>query len=138
MKSILKKTTLILLVFFLMGCAWETPRQVKGPRGQGMLTGTVIFSGVPCAPGMGTVPPCDGPYPDYEVIVYKKDGKTVAAKTRTDKDGRFSISLSEGDYLLYSKKFRTMERKSLDAPHTVIIRQGKTEHLDMIIDTGIK
>jgi hypothetical protein len=47
----------------------------------GDLEGTVWFIGNPCEPGAALpVPPCDGPYPSYEIVVYQDDGVTMAAR----------------------------------------------------------
>ena len=39
----------------------------------GVLEGTVHFSGMACPPDRSKTPPCDGPYPNYEVIIYDND-----------------------------------------------------------------
>lgn len=108
---------------------------VDTAKGHGLLTGTATFMGVPCPPDGMKVPPCDGPYPDYEVIVYAVDGKTVVARTLTDKNGRFRVELPEGDYVVYAIGF---ERRTLHIPNHIDIKAGKTVQLDINIDTGIR
>jgi len=59
---------------------------------KGFLEGTVTFIGTPCSEKINhSVPPCDGIYPNYEVIVYKTDGKTIVAKTISDENGKTEI-----------------------------------------------
>jgi hypothetical protein len=70
-----------------------------GTAGSGTLAGDVHFVGTPCAEAKST-PPCDGAYPDYEVVVYAADGKTVVGKARSGADGKFSLGLPEGKYVV--------------------------------------
>jgi len=86
----------------------------------GMLEGTVHFSGVACAPDRIKTPPCDGPYPDYEVIVYDKEGKITIAKTRTDQNGYYQIILNEGTYTLYVQEV-DFNMKPVSVPKEILI-----------------
>ena len=72
------------------------------------MEGRVCFIGVSCSPeeisGRNSeVPPCDDPYPNYKIAVYKTDGKTIVAKTISDEDGYYKISLDPGNYYIYTQ-----------------------------------
>jgi hypothetical protein len=62
-----------------------------GAKTEGTLSGTVNFVGKPCPQPSG--PPCDGPYPDYQVVIYAADGTTEVARTRTGADGVYSTDV---------------------------------------------
>jgi hypothetical protein len=125
----------ILLALLLAGCDKQVYPAGSGSMKHGILIGTVTFVGVPCPPDRRKVPPCDGPYPDYEVVIFNRDGRTAVARTITDKDGRFRVELPEGNYVIYSKGY---ERRTLQIPHHIEIKAGKTAQLDITIDTGIR
>lgn len=99
--------------------------------GTGVLEGTVIFIGLPCADG--NVPPCEGPYPNYRVIIYSSDGRTEVATAVTGSLGNYSIRLREGDYAVYSGSGPVSEKKN-----QVSVRSGVTTRLDLTLDTGIR
>ena len=109
-----------------------TPPDKTGEKGY--LEGIVHFIGAPCSSG-GKVPPCDGPYPGCEVIVYKTDGKTIVAKTTTDGNGHYALTLCPGQYVIYTQS--GIHRDNLKA-NSFTIENGKTTILDLIIDTGIR
>ena len=97
----------------------------------GYVRGKVWFTGLPCQSG-GSVPPCEGPYPGYTVIVYEADGTTVAAQGTTDADGNYCIGLPAGDYICYAPSGPFMQRA-----HAIRIEATKTTTLDLTITTGI-
>jgi hypothetical protein len=99
--------------------------------GTGVLEGTVTFIGLPCRDS--NVPPCSGPYPDYEVGVYAQDGRTYVASAIAGGDGRYSIRLEEGNYVVYSPSGPVEVAK-----HAVSIAQGRTTILNLTMDTGIR
>ncbi len=107
-----------------------------GTKEKGFLEGTVTFIGTPCSEKINhSVPPCDGIYPNYEVIVYKTDGKTIVAKTVSDENGNYKISLKPGNYIIYTQNGPFKDDVELNR---VIIVNGKITKLDLIIDTGIR
>jgi hypothetical protein len=112
-----------------------SPTAATRVQDHGVLEGTVTFIGVPCGPGVERrVPPCDGPYPDYEVIVYKADGEAVAGRTRSDASARYSISLTGNtDYIVYVPA-GIREQKKL----SVRVPAGGRITLDLQIDTGVR
>ncbi|MFX0204595.1 MAG: carboxypeptidase-like regulatory domain-containing protein, partial [Candidatus Hodarchaeota archaeon] len=101
--------------------------------GYGVIYGNVYFTGLPCNPSMMEirVPPCDGPYPNYEVIVYDESGTQVVDSTFTDCSGKYIFSLPPGTYVIYSKTVRS------DIPNTIQLDNGEQVELDIDIDTGI-
>jgi hypothetical protein len=104
-----------------------------GANASGTLSGSVSFVGTPC-PEPGP-PPCDGAYPDYEVIVYAADGTTIAGKAKTGADGKFTLDLAPGAYVIFTQagpmpdnKQRTEVTVSRDALATVTLS----------VDTGVR
>lgn len=129
-----------LLVCLVLGCSvvpqTMQPASAGGP-GEGTIVGIVLFSGVPCPPDRLKVPPCDGPYPDYEVIIYKHDGMTVAARIRTDKEGGYRVAVPSGTYVIYSRGLN-LSGKTEDIPNTIAVEEGKSTQFNVRIDTGIQ
>ena len=71
--------------------------------------------------------------PDYEVVVYHRDGKKVAARTRTDENGMYSKELPAGSYVIITQNgIQTRETVK------VTVRAGETVALDLRIDTGVR
>jgi len=104
-----------------------------GANATGTLSGSVSFVGKPC-PQPGP-PPCDGAYPDYEVVVYAADGKTAAGKAKTGADGKFTLDLPPGNYVILTpagpmpdNQKRTELTVSRDALATVTLS----------VDTGVR
>ena len=104
----------------------------------GTLYGTVSFVGVPCAPGKGKVPPCDGPYPDYEVVVYRAGTSEIAVRTRTDLDGRYEVRLPPGNYILRSPAGGLPMKQQVEESRPSRVDAGGRTQLDLHIDTGIR
>lgn len=106
---------------------------------KGFLEGTVTFMGTPCPPGeisgRPQVPPCDGPYPNHEVIVYKSDGKTVVTKVVSNEKGVYKVSLNSGSYVIYTQNGPFANNVKTNK---VTIESGKTTKLNLVIDTGIR
>lgn len=125
----------MLLVWFgiFRGCTGVTDATEASVKG--VLKGQVTFVGAECnaaAPNF-KVPPCEGPYPRYEVVVFDKTGRSVVAKTSSVQDGRYSIELRPGDYLVYRPS-------GIDRRETlrVTVAAGKATALDLRIDTGVR
>ena len=101
----------------------------------GVVEGTVYFVGKPCPPSeIG--PPCDGPYPNYEVIIYKTDGKSIATKTITTDEGSFEAQLPVGDYIVYEISMDFNKVK--ETPIVFTIEPDKKKSLEISIDVGIR
>jgi hypothetical protein len=104
-------------------------------RQTGVLEGAVTFIGAPCGPqGERKTPPCDGPYPDYEVVVYNAAGDTVVGRTRSNASARYEISLPGGvEYSLFVPSgIRSQTKLS-----TLVPVGGRTT-LDLQVDTGVR
>jgi hypothetical protein len=127
----------LIVILLLVGCTVRTPLAANEAKGEGEFTGIVSFTGLPCLPGKGSVPPCDGPYPNYEVVVYQEDGVTPVARASTDSKGRFRIDLPEGNYVVYARRFGPTS-KTFDVPKSVRIEAGRTTEMEINIDTGIR
>lgn len=106
------------------------------------LEGKVFFKGSPCNPSSPffKVPPCTGPYPNYEVNIYSDNDsnnskKTLIATTKTDADGNYRILLEPGQYVIYIKAGKFPYNIKANS---FTIEEGKTTMLDLTIDTGIR
>jgi len=130
----------LLLHGFILCTALIGQTLVQSARAEGMgtLFGTVSFVGVPCAPGRGKVPPCDGPYPDYEVVVYKAGTSEIAARTRTDMNGHYEVKLPPGNYNLRSAADGLPMKQPVEESSPSRIDDGGRTRLDLHIDTGIR
>ena len=104
-----------------------------GGTGSGTLSGSVGFVGTPCA--QPSAPPCDGPYPDYEVVVYAADGTTEVARTTTGADGTFSIDLPAGNYAIFTQAgLRPTDRARTD----VVVNRDALTRTELRVDTGVR
>jgi hypothetical protein len=104
-----------------------------GSQASGTLSGTVSFVGTPCPEAKG--PPCDGAYPDYEVVVYAKDGQTVAGKVKTGADGKFSLDLPAGDYVIVTPAGMTPDATKRTE---VKISRDALSSVTLTVDTGVR
>lgn len=134
----------VAMILFTAGCAVVAPEPeppAESPKGPpGRLAGTVHFIGTPCAPKeisgkAPQVPPCDGPYPGYEIIIYARDGRRVMATTRSDAEGAYGVDLPPGTYVIYTQRgLRAGDRET----HRTEIRSEALTTLNLVIDTGIR
>jgi hypothetical protein len=104
-----------------------------GSPGSGTLSGTVSFVGTPCPQPKG--PPCDGAYPNYEVVVYAADGTTEVSRTRTGADGTFSLDLPEGRYAIFTQA-GPMEKDR--ARTDVTVSRDALAQVSLRVDTGVR
>ena len=105
------------------------------PAGFGTVQGVVWFIGAPCPPELANGPPCDGPYPNYDVRFLRADDESLADVHRTDQNGRYEAVLPAGRYLVRTQNgiaADTFEETSF----TVI--PGDTLTLQLTVDTGIR
>jgi hypothetical protein len=64
------------------------------------LEGTIWYLGKPCPPdSKSSVPPCNGPYPNYPLTIKSLDGKNITT-LKTDLDGKFRIFLEPSSYII--------------------------------------
>lgn len=104
--------------------------------GSGTLQGTVWSYGCPATkPGE----PCGSPAADYDVTVYRPDGMTVFARTKTDANGFYTVTLPEGTYTVYGDChiFPPCTNEN-GIPHEVTIRAGQVTVLNVTYDNGIR
>ena len=104
-----------------------------GSPGEGTLNGKVTFVGKPCQQASG--PPCDGPYPGYEVVVFAADGITEVARTRTGPDGIFDLTLKEGDYVIYTQAGPMASNRARTAVH---VARDALAQVALRVDTGVR
>ena len=104
-----------------------------GAAASGTLSGTVGFVGKPC-PDPGP-PPCDGAYPDYEVIVYAADGKAVAGKAKTGADGKFTLGLPAGTYVIFTP---AGPAPSSPKRTEVTVNRDALSEVTLSVDTGVR
>jgi len=102
----------------------------------GTLQGTVWSYGCPAIkPGEN----CGFPAADYEVMVYRVGGSVVFAQTRTDANGFYTITLPEGDYVVYGDCHISIPCTSRNGTlHEVTIRAGQVTVLNITYDNGIR
>ena len=115
------------------GADGTTPAPPGGSPGSGTLSGTVSFVGTPCPQPKG--PPCDGVYPNYEVVVYAADGTTEVARTRAGADGTFSLDLPEGRYAIFTQA-GPMEKDR--ARTDVTVSRDALARVSLRVDTGVR
>jgi hypothetical protein len=103
----------------------------------GNVTGTVTFHGVPCPPesNANKVPPCQGPYPHYEVKIYEKSGAEIEATTQTDEAGMFSVRLPPGQYKILAQNGITADDMQM---YDFAVEKGKKTVVDITVNTGIQ
>ena len=104
--------------------------------GSGTLQGTVWSYGCPAIkPGES----CGSPAVDYEVTVYRSEGMTVFARTKTDASGFYTLTLPEGIYIVYDDcHIFPPCTKENGTPHEVTIRAGQVTVLNVTYDNGIR
>ena len=105
------------------------------PTGYGVVEGVVWFVGAPCPPEVSSGPPCDGPYPNYDVRILRAEDETLADIHRTDQFGRYEAVLPAGRYMIRTQNgiaADTFEETSF----TVV--PGDRLTLQLTVDTGIR
>jgi hypothetical protein len=127
---------LLLGLLALLACGGISSEKLAGlDEDMGVLEGIVHLVGVPCPPNSPQLPPCDGPYPGYNVIVHDSRGENVVAHARTDDRGLYHIELEAGKYLIFTTQ-------GLGEPYVetndFAIVAGKITVLNLTIDYGIR
>lgn len=109
-----------------------------GPREYGTLAGQVTIG--PLVPAMRVGEPAPTPAPEVyaarEIVVYKQNGKTEAARLAIDATGWYQGKLPVGSYLVDINHLGVDSAAGL--PQQVIITTGAVYRLDIDIDTGIR
>jgi hypothetical protein len=126
---------ILLGVLALLDCGGISSEKLAGlGEDMGVLEGSVHFVGVPCPLDQPQRPPCDGPYPDYEVVVHDNRGESVVARTRTDDHGIYHVELKAGDYVILTPQGLGDKLES----NRFTIVAGKIRVLNLIVDTGVR
>lgn len=108
------------------------------PRTSSGLKGTVTYEGLPCPPPSGNskpMPGCTGPLSGYEIVIYAEDGTSIIARTRTDDNGNYSVSLPPASYVIYTP---AGPLPSMRVAHHVLIKENEIVTEDLTIDTGVR
>lgn len=85
--------------------------------------------GVPCP-----VPP--EAYTSRQIVIYQTNGTTEVMRKAISADGRYSLALPPGSYVL-DIGHQGIDRGS-NLPHPFTVSQNQTETFDFSIDTGIR
>jgi hypothetical protein len=97
------------------------------------LNGTVYFMGLECPPtGDKKTPPCSGPYPNYEILVYDEGGNNVIAKTKTNDKGEYFILLEPKNYVIYTQAGISNQS------NLITIKENEITNKNLTIDKGIR
>ena len=124
----MRNALLIPLVFLIAACgAYHLPGT---PSGTGTVTGTVVA--VPCTPVESALKPCAGrPVPGVELGFVKGE---ATAKAVTDSNGKFTVELSSGTWLVHVKTYM----RQMSGPPQVIVSAGETVTANYVLDSGMR
>ena len=129
---------LIIAVVLLSACGPSPlPHIDKGEKG-GTLEGHVTLGPMLPAKREGMVEPTPVPdaYAARQVVIYGRNGRTEVARAQINAQGRYSIALPAGTYLV-EINHAGMDR-GVDLPQEVEIVDGQVTQLDITIDTGVR
>jgi hypothetical protein len=105
---------------------------------QVLLTALVLLHGTitrgPTTPVCQVGKPCSEPMAGA-VLVFRRDG-VIAARARSDANGRYSVSLRVGTYAV-SLSVRPKLGSGIK-PQTIILRRAARTRIDFFVDTGIR
>ena len=124
----MRNALLVPLVFLIAACgAYHLPGT---PSGTGIVTGTV--AAVPCTPVESALKPCAGrPVPGVELGFVKGE---ATAKAVTDSNGKFTVELSSGTWLVHVKSYM----RQISGPPQVIVNAGETVTANYVLDSGMR
>jgi|SRR5215211_172358 len=96
------------------------------------LEGTVWHIGLPCdqKSKFFSVPPCNGPYPNYQLTIKNLNGENIST-VKTDLNGKFRIFLEPSSYIITAQDMQDFK---------FTIEQNNITRLDkeLVIDTGLE
>ena len=105
-------------------------------RGTGTLEGAVRSYG---CPAIQNGEPCGFPAANYDVIIYVSDGATVFARTRTDSNGFYKVSLPQGSYVVYGDcHIYTPCTNTNGTAQRFTIKTGQVTELNITFDNDIR
>lgn len=103
---------------------------------QGTVTGQVLAG--PTCPVQSATNPCpDKPVPNRAVMVMTSAG-AVAASTTTDAQGRYSVAVAAGSYIMRVAIIRGQIGMRQTSPSNVEVVAGQTITVNIELDTGIR
>jgi hypothetical protein len=125
-----RTAALSVLFLFLVACAGRA----SSPSGDSGVRGTVLLG--PTCPVETMESPCpDRPLADVQIQVLQ--GSDVVATVRSDGDGRFTVALEPGDYVLQAVVEQGgpgMSAKPVD----VTVTSGAFVEVNVPVDSGIR
>jgi hypothetical protein len=125
-----RTVALSVLLLFLVACAGRA----SSPSGDSGVRGTVLLG--PLCPVETMESPCpDRPLPDVQVQVLQAGD--VVTTVRSDGDGRFTVALDPGDYVLQAvveEGGPGMSAKPVD----VTVTSGAFAEVTVPVDSGIR
>jgi len=125
-----RTVALSVLLLFLVACA----NRASSPSGDSGVRGTVLLG--PTCPVESMESPCpDRPLADVEVQVLQRGD--VMATVRSDGDGRFTVALEPGAYVLQAvveEGGPAMSAKPVD----VTVTSGAFADVTVPVDSGIR
>jgi hypothetical protein len=124
----MRNALLVPLVFLIAACgAYHLP---GAPSGSGTVTGTVVA--IPCTPVESALKPCAGrPVAGVELGFAKGE---ATAKAVTDSDGKFTVELSSGIWLVHVKTYMRL----ISGPPQIDLSQGHAVTANYVLDSGIR
>jgi hypothetical protein len=119
------------VVLILTACG-----QTDSGATHGTLTGTVVAS--PTCPVQNADQPC-APVPVRGRLVQALDTRgQVVASAKTDDQGRFSLSLAPGSYVIHVAIVQGQPGLRQTTPGNVTVSAGQSASLNIELDTGIR
>jgi hypothetical protein len=124
------------LILGLAACGGGTATTTTRPSAVGEVAGRVL-AGPVCPVEISPPDPgcADRPVPGAVIVAGLPDGSAVASVT-SDAEGRFSLSLPSGAYLLTPQPVAGLLGTA--SPVEVFVGPDATVHLDFVYDTGIR
>gem|GEM_PF-2216685 len=103
----------------------------------GSISGKVSFKGVPCQAGQPDfhVPPCSGPYPQYEIQIFTvTQTETPVLTLKSGLDGQFQADLPAGEYVIFTQNGPFEKHKK---QNFFVVVPKQTSTVNLLINTGI-
>jgi hypothetical protein len=124
-------TILVVCTEGLLGCG-----QVTGAGPTGTISGDVVAGPISPVERVGT-PTATVPVTNRAVVIKAKDG-AEAARTTTDAQGHFSVSVTPGDYDVQVAIVPGTVGMRQQTPGDVHVIAGQTTQITIQLDTGIR